>query len=117
MFERGPNGLDHLLWFYKIIYNQLCITQWSLVQGTHRQAFFGDKQRSRGTACNLGPPFLAFMRSANLSAICSNTILKREGGWVKSSDSDAKSWPPCTGAKLNAGYRVLGEVEKNSFIV
>ena len=27
-----------------------------------------------------------------------------------------KTWPLCTGAKLNLGDRVLGEVEKNSFI-
>ena len=57
------------------------------------------------------------MRSANLFAICLNTILKREGGWVKSSDGDVKRRPLCTGAKLNSGYRIWGEVEKNSFIV
>ena len=27
-----------------------------------------------------------------------------------------KTWPLCTGAELNLGDRVLGEVEKNSFI-
>ena len=27
-----------------------------------------------------------------------------------------KTWPLCTGAKLNFGDRVLGEVENNSFI-
>ena len=27
-----------------------------------------------------------------------------------------KTWPLCTGAELNLGGRVLGEVEKNSFI-
>ena len=27
-----------------------------------------------------------------------------------------ETWPPCTGAELNFGERVLGEVEKNSFI-
>ena len=27
-----------------------------------------------------------------------------------------KTWPLCTGAKSNLGDRVLGEIEKNSFI-
>ena len=27
-----------------------------------------------------------------------------------------KAWPLCTGAELNLGDRVLGEVEENSFI-
>ena len=85
--------------------------------GDTQTSFLWGQAKIQGHTMQPWTPFLAFMRSANLSAICSNTILKREGGWLKSSDSDAKSWPPCTGAKLNAGYRVLGEVEKNSFIV
>ena len=28
-----------------------------------------------------------------------------------------KTWPLCNGAKLNVGDRVLGKIEKNSFIV
>ena len=31
-------------------------------------------------------------------------------------DPDAETWPLYTGAELNLGDRVLGEVEKNSFI-
>ena len=30
---------------------------------------------------------------------------------------DDETQPLCTGAKLNSGYRILGKVEKNSFIV
>ena len=30
--------------------------------------------------------------------------------------NDAETWPLCTGAELNLGDKVLGEIEKNSFV-
>lgn len=62
-----PNTLHHHLWLYVLVCNQLCMPQWSPMQGTNTQAFFcRDQTGSRDTAWNLGHSFLSFMKPESL---------------------------------------------------